>query len=293
MKTIHLDQPSLEKDWSMVFMDGTHYDHVINESVKIYKPDGSPLLVLLKQAIPFDMAAQAWQALKRVNTKTENRGVASGIKPSYRKKLDGTISNTTQVAKGWEVKSAVLGYFERTVRMPYAHAAAWNQKRPTEFSYLFPMLQTASDHFREQVPDRFAVQADYAARTNPNWIIPGTVYSTLTVNKNFRTAAHLDAGDLAAGFSNMIVLRDGKFLGGHLVLPNWRLAVQLDNLDLVMFDAHEFHGNTMIVPIGKKSVRCSIVCYYRENLIKCKSPEEELYQAKNRKLGQPLFWEAP
>lgn len=87
----------------------------------------------------------------------------------------------------------------------------------------------------------------------------------------------------------MIVIREGQWSGGHLVLPNWRIAVKLDNRDLIMFDAHEFHGNTQIVQLSKKATRCSLVCYYREKMYLCKGADEELQQAKNRKPGQPIF----
>lgn len=273
----------------MHFMDDSHYDVLINESVIIKKPDGSPLLVLLKNVLSPERVSEAWSVLKKVNMKTENRGTATGTHAVPRRKTDGTMSKVTRVPKGWEVISGVIGFFERTVRMPYAHKCSWNLHNEAAFQHLLPLFQQCSGLFSEMVPDRYEAQKSYVDRTHKDWIIPGTVYTTVTVNKNFRTAAHLDAGDLQAGFSNMAVLCEGNFRGGHLVLPNWRLAVQLGHGDLVMFDAHEYHGNTQIVPLTKNSMRCTLVMYYRENLVKCGSMEEELNFAKNRKPGEPLY----
>lgn len=289
MRTITLSYPSLDRDWSMQFMDDSNYDELFDEDVTVYRQDGSPLLVLLKKALDPQKAANAWQTLKKINTRTSNRSVASGIKAIQNKKMDGTLAGTSEVPIGWEVKSAIVGSFERTIRMPFARKCSWNAQHPEKFANVFPVLAQCSDLFRQHVPDRYSVQKDYCDRTNQDWIIPDTVYTTLTVNKNFRTACHKDAGDLEAGFSNMFVIKDGVWSGGNLVLPNWRLACKLDNLDFIMFDAHEFHGNTQIAKVSKNATRCSVVCYYREKMVHCKSAKEELEFAKNRKLGDPLF----
>lgn len=273
----------------MQFMDDSHFDELFNEDVFIEKPDGSPLLVLVKGGVSEENYLKAYIALKKFRVRTENRSTASGITAVPRVKMDGTLSGTSRVPKGWGVISGILGYFERQVRFPYCHACAWNAKHPALFATLYPMLQQCTGHFGRLIPERFANQKAMIDRTNKDFIIPGTVYTTVTVNKNFRTAAHKDAGDLESGFSNMIVFAEGIYQGGELVLPDWRLAVKLDHRDLVMFDAHEFHGNTQIIPITKAATRTSIVCYYREKMHHCKSQKEELAFAKNRKIGDPIF----
>lgn len=270
-------------------MDESHYDELIDEDISLIRDTGEPLLVLLKNAIPRDLGGEAWDVLKKINLISRNRGDATGTanKQEFQKR-DGAISKTTQVPRGWEVKSGIVGYFERTPRIPYCRSCSWNKYHPDEFGRLIPTLQFVSDLFKEHVPDRWAVQQERVSHTHPDWIIPGTVYSTLTVNKTFRTAAHLDAGDLAEGFSNMFVIKQGAVKGGHLVLPNFRIAVKLDNLDLVMFDAHEWHGNTQII-VGKGGVRCSVVCYYRTKMEECLSAKDEYFRVKNRKQGESLF----
>lgn len=272
-------------------MDDSHYHTLLNESCAVYRPDGSPLMFLLKKAIDPQMAANAWASLKSVNSTNKNRSVAIGTPAKKFRNQDGRESGTSRVPLNWAVVSDIIGFFDRSTRLPFARACAWNSKHPERFARIFPMLEKASDLFKKTVPERYANQLEFVNKTHSDWIIPGTVYTTVTVNKNFRTAAHKDAGDLESGFSNMITLCEGKFTGGNLVLPNWQIAAKLDNLDLILFDAHEFHGNTQIAPRTKSTVRCTLVCYYREKMIRCKSAEYELDQAKNRKIGQPIYWE--
>jgi hypothetical protein len=280
------------KTWDRVFMDESHYDELIDESVTLINETGEPLLVLLKGAIHPEIGGYAWQALKKINLKSRNRGTAAGRAGEVfeGETQDGKTrtGKTLQSPRGWDVVSGIVGYFERTVRMPWCRACAWNKRNPQEFEKLGPVLRACTGYFQEHVPRRYAVQKAACEKTHPDFVIPGTVYTTLTVNKTFRTAAHLDVGDLAEGFSNMFVIKQGAVKGGHLVLPAYRIAVKLDNLDFVMFDAHEYHGNTQIIT-GKDGVRCSVVCYYRTKMKECLSSKEEFHRVKNRKRGEKLF----
>ena len=291
MKNIQLTSKANDDDWSMKFVDDADYDELYDEDVYVLKPDGSPLMVLLKQALSPQNTAKAWSVLKDFNTTSKNRGVATGIKTKGRTLVSGIVSKFNQVPKGWEVISGIIGSFERTVRAPLCRSCSWNSRYPAKFEKVFPMAQDVSELFRTYVPERYAAQKAYVDRTHPQYVIPGTVFTTLTINKNFRTACHKDAGDLEAGFSCLSVIKRGVYKGGNLVLPNWRIAAKLETFDLIMFDAHQFHGNTQIVPLTKDAERCSIVYYFREKMVLCKSPAEELKQLKARKPGQPI-WEA-
>lgn len=278
-----------DTDWSMHFIDDKDYDKLFSESVFVSREDGSPLMVLLKNAIPTEINAQAWSVLKSFNPKTENRSTASGIKAEARKKEDGTYSKVTRVPKGWEVISGVIGFFERTVRMPYAHACAWNLKSPEKFQQLMPLVNEVDQLYKEHVPKKWREQRRIADATPADYLIGKSSFTTLTVNKNFRTSCHKDVGDLPEGFSCMTVIKQGAFNGGHLVLPNYRIAAELGTGDLILFDPHEFHGNTQIIPLTKNYVRCSIVYYFREMLQYCKPPKQELARAKNRQEGDALY----
>jgi 2-oxoglutarate-Fe(II)-dependent dioxygenase family protein len=275
-------------EWLGKLVDDSHYDQVIEEDCRVLKADGSLLLHLRKNVLSKPNLSLAWSVIKNLNFKTTNRGLASGIKPQKRILQDGTISNTTSVPSRYGVTSFILGYFDRNPRFPYCRPCAWNQNHPEEFSKLLPMVQEVDRVFAETVPDRYAAQKVFADRTNGDFRIPGTVFTTLTINKNFRTACHKDAGDLAEGFGVITCIRQGRFRGGYLVLPDYRVAVKFDTADVLFFDVHEFHGNTAIHSVSEDFTRCTVVYYYRENMCHCLSAQEELERAKNRKAGDSL-----
>jgi hypothetical protein len=275
-----------EIDWSGKFVDDTSYDILLNESAVVYKPDGTLLLALFKGGHSRGAVASAWTVLKDWNQQTNNRGVASGSERRKRLRADGTESNTNIADP---VNSGIVGYFERTPRFPYCRACAWNLHEPTRFAKLFPVCEEASKFYAETGGEKYAKQLKAAEATNPDFRIPGTVFSTLTVNKNFRTACHKDAGNLKDTLNVMSLFREGFFKGGHIVLPDFRVAAQLETGDCIVFDAHEFHGNTPIIQLSKTFTRCTIVFYYREGMDKCLNAAGELERAKRRQLGQPLM----
>ena len=104
----------------------------------------------------------------------------------------------------------------------------------------------------------------------------------MTVNKNWQTAVHQDAGDFPDGLGNLTVLEAGDYTGGYFCLPQYRVAVDVRNYDCLLADVHTWHGNTPIIPVkpGRRFVRLSLVMYYRNDMIFCGSVEEELARAK-------------
>ena len=101
------------------------------------------------------------------------------------------------------------------------------------------------------------------------------------MNKNFRTSAHRDAGDLHAGFSNLsVIAKDKEWEGGYLVLPEYRVAINIRPGDLLLINNHDgIHGNTELVPPKGKTLedmeRISLVCYFREKMLQLGSWEYE------------------
>ncbi|HJV96471.1 MAG TPA: hypothetical protein VJ608_10565 [Albitalea sp.] len=205
-----------------------------------------------------------------------NRGLASGQDRTVAIKADGTRSNT---AKSAGVPSAIIGYFDRYPRIPFCRQTAFNAQHTREFDELRPALEQLSSCFRASVSERYEAQMSQVQKTSPDFVIGGTPWTTITVNHNWSTCAHTDKGDLDEGFSCLAVLRQGAYRGGVLVFPAFRVGVDLLDGDLIMMDAHEVHGNTMLVDEGAAE-RISMVLYYRTKMRECGSAVEELARAK-------------
>jgi hypothetical protein len=197
----------------------------------------------------------------------ERKEEARGVEETY-------ISDTTYANV---VLSGIAGWFDRYPRIPYGRATAYTQNSYDKFKLSFPFLQTLDRGFAELLPQRHAAQREAADKIDPAFLVPQTVFTTITVNKTFRTAAHRDAGDFTNGLSNLLVLsNNGNYTGGYLILPEVRIAVNVRPGDLLLVNNHEYiHGNTPIELQDETAERVSLVCYLREKMLELGSKEYE------------------
>jgi hypothetical protein len=76
----------------------------------------------------------------------------------------------------------------------------------------------------------------------PQWRLWDTVFSTIYLARNFRTAYHFDSGNLKGVMTALMPM--GNFTGGELVLPRWRLSIAFKPGDILFFDSPAIlHGN--------------------------------------------------
>lgn len=290
------------------FPDESWYDTLYETGdVMVFKPDGSPLACVLRQAVTGPAYAEAYKAIVPLARSTGyggGRGMASGIidkaaplerfadvsaqtkaigaveKSFYRPlKKDGTLSKTRY---SLVTPSYIAGHADPSARFPYCRQTAYTHKYPERMRALLPCLRRVSELFATHLPERYAAQQAMIERTSPAFTIPGTVFTTLTVNRNWQTALHQDAGDLKAGFGVMLCFRFGTYEGGYFTLPQFRVAFDLRAGDLLLADVHEWHGNTPIQGNPSRYERITMVCYYREKMIHCGTVEEEVQRAKQR-----------
>lgn len=284
------------------FMTEQNFDLLIQEDCDVITDNGKFLLRFRKRVIPEKIAEVAYNNLRNAASKNDNRGLAGGMVDvnkvrnanavgvargtKFREvKRDGTLS--TQQRSNI-VNSGIIGFFDRGTRYPYCRQTAFNEKHLLKFIGALPFVRWVDKLYAELMPEQYKLQREMADNTHPDFVIKDTSFTTVTVNKNFQTAVHKDAGDFRHGFGNLSVLQAGYYDGGYTVFPQYRIAVDVRSCDLLLMNVHEWHGNTPI--IGRSAIyeRVSLVMYYRENMINCKSAEEEAQIAKRRARGTKL-----
>jgi len=198
------------------------------------------------------------------------------------------------------VMSGIAGYFDRYPRIPHGRVCAYNDKNPEKFKLAFPYLNKLNDQFRELLPVRWGNQRREADKLDKRFLVDETVFTTLTVNHNWRTACHRDAGDLHEGFSNIcgITGPEGKgWKGAEFLLPEYRIAIDLQPGDMLLVNNHGgIHGNDAL--LGDDNDRLTLVCYFREKMVDLKSWDYEMLRKqfveerrtnKDHKLQRPLW----
>lgn len=251
------------------------YNLLLTGPTFVRKPDGKPLCVYRPGALDPEMLAELYPILHKLKAvETKNRGLASGMRRSRTTARGGRTMTTRPIS------SAIIGGFDPMGPKQFCRLTAWTGREMDKFVELFPLFQAIAAEFAALVPDRYARQVAEAEKTHPDWVVKGTPFTTITVNNTYPTGVHTDKGDLDAGFSNLAVLRRGDYEGGRLVFPEYRVAADMHDGDLLLMDAHEWHGNTAMQLGSEDAERISIVCYFRTNMVKCDSLDDEVEKAR-------------
>lgn len=235
-------------------LGAAHYDEVlVGEDVDVFKEDGNPLFVLRHRALPGPLCEEVLPALRRVARPSENRG---------------------------GLRTGIVGYFDRGRSWRYCRVTPFTRDDRAGWRDVVGLFREVDRIYQDNLPAAYADQRRFVDLTHPDFVIPGTVFTTGTVNDTESFPTHQDAGNLHLGCSTMAVFRRGDYKGCLFVLPQYRIAVDLQDRDVVLFDSSAWHGNTPFEEVGGAYERISVVAYYRSGMIHCGSAAEEHERAK-------------
>ena len=263
------------------FLDDNSYDRLITEDADAYDLNGKLLFKFRKNVIPIEVLKNGYESFKDSIELTEGRGISSGSSHKRIRK-DGSVSNITV---GNKVFSGNVGFMDSGAMVKYCRKTAFARDYFDKFTQGIPFVQFVDAKYKELAPVHYAKQIAIATGTNRNYRIADTSFTTVTVNRNFATAVHKDSGDYPEGFGNLIIYRQGNYEGSYFCLPEYRIAIDLQNTDILFVDVHTWHGNTPYKNCSDDYMRIAFVMYYREYMYKCKQPKEELFNAKMEKTG--------
>ena len=269
---------------------------IVKEDCDVYALENGKKKLLgrfRKGVISKNLTKAAMDNLKEAaQKKHSNRGAAAGV--IDRKKLASYVKTENIVGEykfrikgydsagtgeyvnqsiGNDAQSNIIGYFDKPDRNPGTknlpcRLTAFNHREMDKFKKVEPFLQRCDKLFKKLVPKAHKKQYDRAHQTE--FVIKDTAFSTITINYNWRTALHKDAGDFEDGFGNLIVCEEGKYDGGCTGFPQYGVAFDVRDGDFLAMDVHEWHCNTKIVGKTKDHSRLSVVCYLRKNMLRCK-----------------------
>lgn len=293
-------QNATKSDWSVRAGEFFTLDSALvttvceGEDVDAVYADGGEERVLFHlrcNAISKENVDASWDALLNMakTSQNNNRGIAAGkldleqikrFRPkfvpsrvtawrAFGSKPDGTPSQT-HIANF--ANSSVMGWTDTRLRGPAqlpCRLTKFSATQAQKYADVFPLLHQVDALFAQVEPERYRKQLERAQQTVAN--IDSTAFSTVTVNYDFRTALHQDAGDFREGFGVLLAIYKPHEPeeGCELILPEFRVAVRLRSRDVLFFDTHQWHCNA---PLTREQGvhRLSLVCYLREKLLfKC------------------------
>tara|TARA_R110000787_G_scaffold64770_2_gene146077 strand:- start:107 stop:1444 length:1338 start_codon:yes stop_codon:yes gene_type:complete len=294
------------------YVDDTYYDTLVTEDCDCFREDGTILFKFRKNFVSEERADVGFFAFKNLAKATHARGASAGpIDPNsvYWKKRKivtmnkggwtATYVNVSGSVSGMkiqnEVASNIVGYWSETkqlgLNMP-CRLSNYSRQQFLKVEDGGDYIQAISNSYKQLHPELYEKQMKQA-QIQPDMLVGDTPFSTITINRNFRTAVHKDAGDY--GFGNLSVLEYGHYHGGYFVIPKYRIAIDMRSGDHLCVDVHEYHANTALyeteedkllndelpdiyndnLNVGvlglndRKYTRISLVCYLRGALKNC------------------------
>lgn len=173
---------------------------------------------------------------------------------------DAKRSNRAAV-HGQDGREALWGFMEADKFRPEAGMTALTVKYLYRFIEALPFITAVDQEFRNYWPAAYESQQRLAKATS-KFVIPGTSFSSLTINGNVLTRVHEDDGNAIGTVSCLTQL--GEFSGGHIGIPRFGAMFESQAGDLLIADIRdEPHGN--IGPVIGERIAC--VFYLRGGLL--------------------------
>jgi hypothetical protein len=279
---------------------------------QIRSPTGwEPVCILLKNVIPQSLLDDVRPIIRKAAEQRKiaggRRGVAAGTGMVQRRNRSGQMSNMKSAPRLEDLPDedfarlrsstdGTLGYLDRMVgggQVYPCRITEYSGALPIEWALMGVLARTVAEAFKTSCMQyRWEAQAARAKQTSPVWLIKTgqgpTPFTTITCNRSWRTSAHVDKGDLKAGFGVMCCL--GDFEGCDLVFPRYRTAVRYREGDVLLANVHQVHGNTPLLnfdgstpTVGREPERLVCVFYYREHMDQCKLTKDKEDDFINRR----------
>lgn len=263
--------------------DYDYYEHIVDtDQDGFYLDDDNKkhtLFRLRKQTISKPLQAQATASFMNLaKRKSHNRGIASG-KVEGSKNVRELVNGQSQSKKS--STSNIAGYYDRPDRIHRGHFKTNVACRKTAFTKNnmslwengLPFIQKCSKLYKKLGGKYYKRQEYEYDKVNKAMKIPDTVFTTVTVNYNWRTACHTDTGDYSRGLGNLIVTGE-DFEGCYLGFPQFKVCIKVEPGDFLLMDVHQYHCNTELKLVSEKGYRISYVLYLREHMSRCQKKKK-------------------
>ena len=261
-------------------MEGKFFDSdnmiIFDEDIDVYTDDNKLLLKFRKNKIDKKDCKTLFNS--KGAAARSKRPSASGIEDG-KKKYEWIESQTTGkklyvLTNNTKVNSGIIGYYDSVSNFGNHHYSdnevkcrltSYTSKNYDKFEECLPIFKRINDIYKKIVPEFYDIQEDSIKKIDSEFVIKDTIFTTVTVNKNFRTALHCDVGDLKDGFGNLLVVSEGDYSGGYTLFPQYSVGVDCRNGDFLAMDVHQWHCNSEIKGDG---TRLSFVFYLREKMLR-------------------------
>jgi hypothetical protein len=238
------------------------FKYILTENADVYDENDNILLKYRKNVLPDTNIDNFVEAISGLISKPSGhmRGKASG-------------DDYTNII------STVIGYFDNISIEEYkrfkkfnitpqykARITKFTRDNPDKMKGVYPLIKNINDMYKKLAPAQYKYQKSLAEQTG--FKFKNTVFSTMTINKNFKTNVHTDKGNAKDTLGNLVVIENGKYGGSYTGYPEYDIGVDMRTGDFLLMNIHKFHCNTPFTNKKEGYSRIALVSYLRNNFEK-------------------------
>ena len=257
----------------------TTWHEIDRKQHKVIKDEDYDLLITEPSIIYCDNAPVAYYLPEGSYESKLNgeslRNALSGLNFPYAKKGRTSGISTQSHTFGWMPR--------RVIRHDFCHISAMAETKPILHKMLVDYGKEASALYEEYVPAVWKQHKETMEnQIRKDFWISG-LYTSGIVNKDLTLGGHVDGGNVRKTWNTQMTLKK-DIEGGYLVLPELRIALEVADLSMTIFEAQNIcHGVTPIHKTSVDSSRYSIVWYSMRDLAKCFDFQDELERIQKLK----------
>ena len=205
------------------------------------------------------------------------------------KNLRWSVKNTNftsgKRSRGLSHISRTFGFSPRiAMRQDYCHTSSMAYDQPKHHIVLTKFADYLNDAYAKNFPDVFEQHSKQVEKKiKPEWKIANTPFTSGIINKNNPLKYHFDQGNFKGVMSNMIAFKK-DVTGGHLVIPEFNIALEIEDNTLTIFDGQDIlHGVSGFDRNNDLGYRYTIVYYSLEQMWKCEPVDQEVVRIRKIK----------
>lgn len=189
----------------------------------------------------------------------------------------------TERTGGLKTVSRIFGFSPRVaLRKDFCSATALATEDPDVHEAIVELGQRIAEIYLQRAPEVYGSHEELTGeKVDDTWVIPNTPFTSGIINKNNPLKYHFDTGNFKDVFSCMVAFKS-DCEGGHLIMPEYELGLEIADNSLLLFDGQEIlHGVTPF-KLGENGYRFTAVFYSLRGMWECLTVDDEL--ARIRKL---------
>lgn len=256
-------RPRIISEEDMSSLEGFHLgdeyiSEIIDSDIDLYDEETGELIVSLRKNILIHSDLALNHLGKMVATARGRSASAGQIDPNSKYMKKRELVNTKGISTSYMVKgkpskmkinnpveSSPLGYYESTRKLGLnlpCRLTSFTKNHLSDFEAGIPYINELSNYYKYLAPTQYNNQKDRINQSE-KYKIGDSVFSTITINRNFRTALHKDKGDFG-GYAVLSVCEYGSYNGGLFMLPEYGLGINLRQDDIMVAKVHLYHCNS-------------------------------------------------